>query len=99
MWMLDLGRTEHGIERLVDISDRDFPRPRYHVWVIPSRKQPWLSPGKNFDGEWCWADQLGLPTDKKLSVDAETFQKACVEVTLEADALVGVLRDDLEGTP
>lgn len=97
MWMLDCGRTECGLERFVDISDRDFPRPSYHVWVIPSRKQPWLTVEKTFDGHWCWMDQLG--THKKFSVDAETFKKACVEVTREVDALVGVLRDDLEDTP
>lgn len=98
-WMLDCGRTAHGIERFIDISDRDFPRPSYNVWVVPSRKQPWLRLGRNPDGNWCWVDQLDVPTDKKLPVDAETFKKACVEVTRQVDALVDVLRSDLEDTP
>lgn len=109
-WLLDLGRTMHGLDEYADGSIADVPRPHVHVWVLRGRGEAWMCPwlagrhepiegvaGKIEEGKWFWADPVGHPVRGKLpEVPAETFARACARLSVATGLRLGLTDEEQE---
>lgn len=108
-WLLDLSRTQHGLDEYADKSPAEIPPPGIHVWVLRGRGEVWMCPwlaGRHeetesarqvVEGEWFWADPVGHPVRGKLpEVPAETFARACARLSVATGLRLGLTDEERE---
>lgn len=108
-WLLDLSRTQHGLDEYADKSPAEIPSPGVHVWVLLGRGKAWMCPwlagrheaaesaGRVEEGAWFWADPVGRPVEGKLpEVPAEAFARACARLSAATGLRLGLTDEERE---